>query len=95
MYLIIFAVKLLLHELQVWKFLITFADVLELSSVTLDEFIQSLHDYVSVFFGEGNYLPWTVLVKGTRGVNIFVLFTCYIRHKNLYQHVCCKKLSQY
>ncbi|KAI4999641.1 hypothetical protein ZWY2020_004230 [Hordeum vulgare] len=38
--------------LMVWKFLITFADVLELSSVTLDEFIQSLHDYDSRLLGE-------------------------------------------
>jgi hypothetical protein len=31
----------------VWKFFFTFADVLELPSFTLDEFVQSLHDYVS------------------------------------------------
>lgn len=37
-------------EIQVWKFFFTFADVLELPSFTLDEFVQSLHDYVS-------YLP--------------------------------------
>jgi hypothetical protein len=34
----------------VWKFLITFTDVLGLCPVTLDEFVQSLHDYVSFFF---------------------------------------------
>jgi hypothetical protein len=40
----------LLTGLQVWKFLITFTDVLGLCPVTLDEFVQSLHDYVSSFF---------------------------------------------
>jgi hypothetical protein len=35
------------NEFQVWKFFITFADVLRLPSFTLDEFIQALHDYVS------------------------------------------------
>ena len=40
----------LLTELQVWKFFITFTDVLGLCPVTLDEFVQSLHDYVSPFF---------------------------------------------
>ncbi|KAJ1284714.1 hypothetical protein BS78_03G226300 [Paspalum vaginatum] len=38
--------------LMVWKFLFTFADVLGLSSFTLDEFIQSLHDYDSRLLGE-------------------------------------------
>ncbi|XP_043689710.1 homeobox-DDT domain protein RLT2-like [Telopea speciosissima] len=33
--------------LMVWKFFITFADVLELSPFTLDEFVQAFHDYVS------------------------------------------------
>jgi hypothetical protein len=37
----------------VWKFLITFADVLGLSPVTLDEFVQSLHDYISFAFPLG------------------------------------------
>lgn len=32
---------------QVWKFLITFADVLDLWPFTLDEFLQAFHDYVS------------------------------------------------
>ncbi|CAM0882055.1 unnamed protein product [Alopecurus aequalis] len=39
-------------RLKAWKFLITFADVLGLSSVTLDEFVQSLHDYDSRLLGE-------------------------------------------
>ncbi|KAK9085386.1 hypothetical protein Sjap_025797 [Stephania japonica] len=30
---------------RVWRFLITFADVLELWPFTLDEFVQALHDY--------------------------------------------------
>ncbi|CAO2183310.1 unnamed protein product [Urochloa humidicola] len=38
--------------LMVWKFLITFTDVLGLSPVTLDEFVQSLHDYDSRLLGE-------------------------------------------
>lgn len=38
--------------LMVWKFLITFTDVLGLSTVTLDEFVQSLHDYDSRLLGE-------------------------------------------
>ncbi|KAF8675750.1 hypothetical protein HU200_047234 [Digitaria exilis] len=38
--------------LMVWKFLITFTDVLGLSPVTLDEFLQSLHDYDSRLLGE-------------------------------------------
>ncbi|XP_062206469.1 homeobox-DDT domain protein RLT2-like isoform X2 [Phragmites australis] len=38
--------------LMVWKFLITFTDVLGLSPVTFDEFVQSLHDYDSRLLGE-------------------------------------------
>uniref|UniRef100_A0A0A9CG49 Uncharacterized protein n=1 Tax=Arundo donax TaxID=35708 RepID=A0A0A9CG49_ARUDO len=38
--------------LMVWKFLITFTDVLGVSPVTLDEFVQSLHDYDSRLLGE-------------------------------------------
>nr|XP_034595610.1 homeobox-DDT domain protein RLT2-like isoform X2 [Setaria viridis] len=38
--------------LMVWRFLITFTDVLGLSPVTLDEFVQSLHDYDSRLLGE-------------------------------------------
>ncbi|KAJ6850982.1 homeobox-DDT domain protein RLT2 isoform X2 [Iris pallida] len=37
---------------MVWKFLFTFADVLELWPLTLDEFLQSLHDYDSKLLGE-------------------------------------------
>ncbi|XP_066312282.1 homeobox-DDT domain protein RLT2-like isoform X2 [Miscanthus floridulus] len=38
--------------LMVWKFFITFTDVLGLCPVTLDEFVQSLHDYDSRLLGE-------------------------------------------
>ncbi|KAM7498033.1 hypothetical protein LguiA_022447 [Lonicera macranthoides] len=36
----------------VWRFLITFADVLGLWPFTLDEFVQALHDYDSRLLGE-------------------------------------------
>ncbi|XP_010919381.1 homeobox-DDT domain protein RLT2 isoform X1 [Elaeis guineensis] len=38
--------------LMVWKFLITFADILGLWPFTLDEFVQSLHDYDCRLLGE-------------------------------------------
>ncbi|KAK3184068.1 hypothetical protein Dsin_031354 [Dipteronia sinensis] len=38
--------------LMVWKFLITFADVLGLWSFTLDEFVQAFHDYDPRLLGE-------------------------------------------
>ncbi|XP_020683449.1 homeobox-DDT domain protein RLT2 [Dendrobium catenatum] len=38
--------------LMAWKFLITFADTLGLWPFTLDEFLQSLHDYDSRLLGE-------------------------------------------
>lgn len=37
---------------MVWRFLITFADVLELWPFTLDEFVQAFHDYESRLLGE-------------------------------------------
>ncbi|XP_042468588.1 homeobox-DDT domain protein RLT2-like isoform X1 [Zingiber officinale] len=40
------------NVLMVWKFLITFADILGLWPFTLDEFVQSLHDYGSRLLGE-------------------------------------------
>jgi len=36
-----------LYPFQVWRFFITFADVLGLWPFTLDEFVQAFHDYVS------------------------------------------------
>ncbi|GMG98559.1 hypothetical protein Nepgr_000399 [Nepenthes gracilis] len=38
--------------LMVWRFLITFADVLGLWPFTLDEFVQAFHDYESRLLGE-------------------------------------------
>ncbi|AQK88478.1 Putative homeodomain-like transcription factor superfamily protein [Zea mays] len=38
--------------LMVWKFFVTFGDVLGLPSFTLDEFVQALHDYDSRLLGE-------------------------------------------
>ncbi|KAF8413823.1 hypothetical protein HHK36_001817 [Tetracentron sinense] len=38
--------------LMVWRFLITFADVLELWPFTLDEFVQAFHDYDPRLLGE-------------------------------------------
>jgi hypothetical protein len=37
---------------QVWRFLISFSDVLDLWPFTLDEFIQAFHDYDSRLLGE-------------------------------------------
>ena len=34
-------------KFQVWRFLITFSDVLGLWPFTMDEFVQAFHDYVS------------------------------------------------
>ncbi|KAL5715822.1 hypothetical protein ACHQM5_017591 [Ranunculus cassubicifolius] len=38
--------------LMVWRFLITFADILEIWPFTLDEFVQALHDYEPRLLGE-------------------------------------------
>ncbi|KAF9609028.1 hypothetical protein IFM89_012468 [Coptis chinensis] len=38
--------------LMVWRFLITFSDVLELWPFTLDEFVQAMHDYEPRVLGE-------------------------------------------
>ncbi|KAM7271111.1 hypothetical protein ACFE04_030325 [Oxalis oulophora] len=40
------------NVLMVWRFLITFADVLGLWPFTLDEFVQAFHDYDSRLLGE-------------------------------------------
>jgi len=42
-----FLIERVVDEIQVWKFFVTFGDVLGLPSFTLDEFVQALHDYVS------------------------------------------------
>ncbi|KAM0864539.1 hypothetical protein ACQ4PT_043854 [Festuca glaucescens] len=58
-----------LIELLVWKFLITFADVLGLSSVTLDEFVQSLHDYDSRLLGELHVALLKSIIKDIEDVS--------------------------
>jgi hypothetical protein len=64
-----------LNGFQVWKFFITFADVLWLPSFTLDEFIQALHDYVSlIYFIEktrsvGNTSQLTLILRRCRCSN--------------------------
>ncbi|KAG8055907.1 hypothetical protein GUJ93_ZPchr0001g29646 [Zizania palustris] len=55
--------------LMVWKFSITFADVLGLSSVTLDEFVQSLHDYDSRLLGELHVALLKSIIKDIEDVS--------------------------
>uniref|UniRef100_A0A0E0C5V6 Homeobox domain-containing protein n=1 Tax=Oryza meridionalis TaxID=40149 RepID=A0A0E0C5V6_9ORYZ len=55
--------------LMVWKFSITFADVLGLSSVTLDEFVQSLHDYDSRLLGELHIALLKSIIKDIEDVS--------------------------
>lgn len=47
-YSLMFLIERVVDEIQVWKFFVTFGDVLGLPSFTLDEFVQALHDYVSL-----------------------------------------------
>ncbi|EEE55157.1 hypothetical protein OsJ_02965 [Oryza sativa Japonica Group] len=54
---------------QVWKFSITFADVLGLSSVTFDEFVQSLHDYDSRLLGELHIALLKSIIKDIEDVS--------------------------
>lgn len=54
--------------LMVWKFLITFADVLGLWPFTLDEFIQSLHDYDSRLLGEIHMALLRTIIKDIEDV---------------------------
>ncbi|KAK7362794.1 hypothetical protein VNO77_04916 [Canavalia gladiata] len=49
--------------LMVWKFFITFADVLELWPFTLDEFVQAFHDYDSRLLGEIHVALLKVIIK--------------------------------
>ncbi|KAG0458121.1 hypothetical protein HPP92_023278 [Vanilla planifolia] len=53
---------------QVWKFLITFADVFGLWPFTLDEFLQSLHDYDSRLLGEIHVALLKTIVKDIEDV---------------------------
>ena len=70
-YSLMFLTEAVVNGIQVWRFFITFADVLGLPSFTLDEFLQALHDYVSFRYSQscwkvvliwwhdaGSFLPW-------------------------------------
>ncbi|KAK7319734.1 hypothetical protein RJT34_04459 [Clitoria ternatea] len=54
--------------LMVWRFLITFADVLELWPFTLDEFVQAFHDYDSRLLGEIHVALLKVIIKDIEDV---------------------------
>ncbi|KAK7412388.1 hypothetical protein VNO78_03844 [Psophocarpus tetragonolobus] len=53
---------------MVWRFLITFADVLDLWPFTLDEFIQAFHDYDSRLLGEIHVAILKVIIKDIEDV---------------------------
>ncbi|KAK7400624.1 hypothetical protein VNO78_11847 [Psophocarpus tetragonolobus] len=54
--------------LMVWRFLITFTDVLELWPFTLDEFVQAFHDYDSRLLGEIHVALLKVIIKDIEDV---------------------------
>ncbi|XP_043687473.1 homeobox-DDT domain protein RLT2-like [Telopea speciosissima] len=54
--------------LMVWKFLITFADVLELWPFTLDEFVQAFHDYDPRLLGEIHVALLRCIIKDIEDV---------------------------
>ncbi|XP_030929199.1 homeobox-DDT domain protein RLT2-like isoform X3 [Quercus lobata] len=54
--------------LMVWRFLITFADVLGLWPFTLDEFIQAFHDYDPRLLGEINIALLRSIIKDIEDV---------------------------
>ncbi|XP_057948992.1 homeobox-DDT domain protein RLT1-like isoform X3 [Malania oleifera] len=54
--------------LMVWRFLITFADVLQLWPFTLDEFVQALHDYDSRLLCEVHVALLKVVIKDIEDV---------------------------
>ncbi|XP_061355040.1 homeobox-DDT domain protein RLT2-like isoform X2 [Gastrolobium bilobum] len=54
--------------LMVWRFLITFADVLGVWPFTLDEFIQAFHDYDSRLLGEIHIALLRSLIKDIEDV---------------------------
>ncbi|GER36424.1 homeobox protein [Striga asiatica] len=54
--------------MMVWKFCITFADVLGLWPFTLDEFLQALHDYDSRLLGEVHIAILKLIVKDIEDV---------------------------
>ncbi|XP_076899064.1 homeobox-DDT domain protein RLT1-like [Bidens hawaiensis] len=49
--------------LMVWKFCMTFADILGLWPFTLDEFVQALHDYDSRILGEIHIVLLKLIVR--------------------------------
>ncbi|MFS8015161.1 putative transcription factor & chromatin remodeling DDT family [Helianthus anomalus] len=53
---------------MVWRFCMTFADILGLWPFTLDEFIQSLHDYDSRLLGEVHIALLKVIVRDIEDV---------------------------
>uniref|UniRef100_A0A452ZWD0 Uncharacterized protein n=1 Tax=Aegilops tauschii subsp. strangulata TaxID=200361 RepID=A0A452ZWD0_AEGTS len=65
---ILFLTEAAFYEIQVWKFFFTFADVLELPSFTLDEFVQSLHDYDSRLLGELHVAVLKSIIKDIEDV---------------------------
>lgn len=56
------------HLLMVWRFLITFADVLGLWPFTLDEFIQAFHDYDPRLLGEIHVALLNSIIKDIEDV---------------------------
>lgn len=54
--------------LMVWRFLITFSDVLDLWPFTLDEFVQAFHDYDSRLLGEIHVALLKVIIKDIEDV---------------------------
>ncbi|XP_034673854.1 homeobox-DDT domain protein RLT1-like isoform X2 [Vitis riparia] len=54
--------------LMVWRFLITFADVLQLWPFTLDEFVQAFHDYDSRLMGEIHIALVKLIIKDIEDV---------------------------
>ncbi|PIN06555.1 Transcription factor PHOX2/ARIX, contains HOX domain [Handroanthus impetiginosus] len=54
--------------LMVWKFCLTFADVLGLWPFTLDEFVQAFHDYDSRLLGEIHVALLKLIVKDIEDV---------------------------
>ncbi|KAI3800848.1 hypothetical protein L1987_28946 [Smallanthus sonchifolius] len=54
--------------LMVWRFCMTFADILGLWPFTLDEFVQALHDYDSRLLGEVHIALLKLIVKDIEDV---------------------------
>ncbi|XP_057986243.1 homeobox-DDT domain protein RLT1 isoform X4 [Hevea brasiliensis] len=54
--------------LMVWRFVITFADVLGLWPFTLDEFVQAFHDYDSRLLGEVHVALLKLIIKDIEDV---------------------------